>query len=100
MKLVYTHENKLLVENTANLLRQKGIESTLENEFAAGAMGELSPLQTWPELWVNEGDYLHAKGIIAQLAETAMGAPWQCPACSEENDASFELCWSCQQEKP
>ena len=23
------------------------------------------------------------------------GAPWPCPACGEENAASFEFCWKC-----
>ncbi len=100
MKLVYTHENRLMVENAANLLRQQNIHPQLKNEFSAGAMGELSPLQTWPELWVNEDDYPHAKGIIDQLEQTAAGGNWRCPACGEENDASFELCWSCQRERP
>lgn len=99
MLLVYTHENKILVENARNLLRENGIDSTLKNEYAAGAMGDLSPIQTWPELWVADASYPKAKAIIHDLVNRPAGQAWHCPQCGEENDASFEVCWHCQKER-
>ncbi|UTF58915.1 DUF2007 domain-containing protein [Gilvimarinus sp. DA14] len=99
MQLVYTHENKILVENARNLLRENGIDSRLKNEYAAGAMGDLSPIQTWPELWADEADYAKAKAIIDDLLNRPAGQAWYCPQCGEENDASFEVCWHCQSER-
>ncbi|WP_414654290.1 putative signal transducing protein, partial [Idiomarina abyssalis] len=36
MKLIYTRENKLLVENARNLLQMEGIETVMKNEFSSG----------------------------------------------------------------
>lgn len=52
MKKVFTHENRLIVFNLKNLLQEQGIECLVKNEFASGGVGDLSPFETWPELWV------------------------------------------------
>jgi len=101
MKLVYSSENRLLVGNVQNLLENAGIDVFLKNEHAASAMGELSAFDTWPELWLrNESDYPKAMAIIAPLQNDTALPPWHCSECQEVNEASFELCWQCQHEKP
>lgn len=98
MKLVYTHENKIIVENVRCLLSAEGIESFLRNEFSGGGAGELSPLTTWPELWVEEAYLSKAKAVIEQMRSTSLGTTWRCNHCGEENESSFEICWNCQSE--
>jgi len=100
MKLVYTHENKILVENAKNLLSEHGIEAVLRNEFSSGAMGDLSPMDTWPEVWVNDDAAVQAEAVVAALKSAVQGPTWQCAHCHEENEASFDVCWQCQTEKP
>lgn len=101
MKLLYTHPNRILVENARNLLENAGIATRLENEFAGGAIGELAPINAWVELWiVRERDEQRAKEILAKLSRETEGPGWTCPQCGENNDASFELCWRCQTERP
>lgn len=100
MKLLYTHENNIIVENARNILCENGIESELRNEFAAGGIGELSPMQTWPELWVEEAQYLRAKDVIQQLNNSEPSNHWVCAKCGEENAGTFEICWHCQSDKP
>jgi hypothetical protein len=99
MKLVYTHENKLIVENARNLLNAEGIESVMRNEFSGGGAGDLPPSETWPELWVEESQYSQAKAIIDKFILAPAGAPWTCNVCGEMNEASFEICWKCQTER-
>lgn len=100
MKLIYTHENKLLVENAKNLLTQHAIESILRNEFAAGGIGDLAPIQAWPELWVlDDGDVPAANKLIATLAVDSDASEWKCSSCNEVNEPAFESCWSCQADK-
>lgn len=99
MKLVYTHENKIIVENARNYLRERAdIEAEMRNEFASSAVGDLSPIQTWPELWVQEKQYPVAFQLIKILQQQTTGPEWQCPDCGEWNDASFEICWNCRLE--
>ncbi|WP_370978306.1 DUF2007 domain-containing protein [Agaribacterium sp. ZY112] len=99
MKLIYTHENKIIVENTRNYLCEKGIESVLRNEYSSGGMGELSPLETWPELWVADSDFNKGKAAIETLVGEQQGESWVCIQCKEDNDPAFETCWSCQAER-
>jgi hypothetical protein len=46
MKLIYTHENRLLVSNAQNMVEQANINTTLKNEYAAGAMGDIAPIDS------------------------------------------------------
>ena len=95
MKLIYTHENKILVENARNFLKEQGVDSVLRNEFASGGMGELSPIETWPEVWVADTNYTTATKIINSYLTPVSGDTWRCQNCGEENEANFECCWQC-----
>ena len=100
MKLIFTHENKIIVENARNFLNTHDIASVLKNDILAGAAGELSPTETWPELWVSEVNFERAEQLVQQLISEPIGNPWTCIDCGEENEPSFELCWKCQKERP
>lgn len=102
MLKVYTHENGFIVGNARNILERAGIPCTLRNEYASSGIGDLSPLETWPELWVlDDADYERA----VQLLEDTFAAHsprwhWYCPHCGELNAPAFELCWQCGTEAP
>lgn len=96
MKLAYQNENRFLVSNAENILRDAGIPVTLRNEYASGAMGELSPLDTWMQVWViNDSDLERAKELLESIEQSATGEDWLCPNCHEINGAAFEYCWKC-----
>ena len=100
MKLIYTHENKILVENARNYLTEHGIKSVLRNEFAAGGLGDIAPIQAWPELWVlQDEDIPKALELIKVLSKDSEKSVWNCESCGEINEGNFELCWQCQTEK-
>lgn len=100
MKKVFTHENALIVHNAKNIIENKGIAYELKNEFAAAGAGELSTIDTWPELWVATEDYHEAKRALAPLSEDTKLPSWLCAACGEHNEGSFEVCWQCQTAAP
>lgn len=101
MRLLYTNENRLLVANVRNILEAAGIEVVLKNEFAAGGVGELSPFEAWPELWVaNDGDYERAARLLDTSLSASNAPPWRCVKCGESNDPSFEMCWQCGHDRP
>lgn len=99
MKLIYTNENRFLVNNVKNIVENAGIEVALKNEFAGGAAGGLVVFETWLELCVvDDADYDEAMRVIEALNSSEKVNDWVCSQCNETNDASFEICWKCQSE--
>ena len=82
------------------LLDDKGIPCFVKNEFAIGAMGELSPMDVLPEVWISDPLLLpKAKQLIENFEKPPSNlSPWICNTCHEQNDATFELCWQCGQD--
>jgi len=99
MKLIYTHPNRLIVENIKNILENEGIKVVLQNQYAAGGVGELAPIDAWPEVWLERNrDFDRAQKIIDEVAN-AKETPWVCQGCGEKNDGSFEVCWNCSKDR-
>jgi len=99
MKFIYTHENRLLVNNIQNILEHADIGVTLKNEYAGSGSGDLSFLSTWLEVWVlNDEDYDRAMDVIKTSFNNTSIEDWICNNCNESNTTSFELCWNCQYE--
>ncbi len=100
MKLIYTNENRFIVNNIKNIIQNAGIELFIKNEYISGAAGDLSPFDTWLELWVTQdSDYDKAIKLISSINHTNTSHDWFCTQCHEKNDASFEFCWQCLNEK-
>ena len=96
MKKLFTHENRIILFNIRNLLREAGIETVLRNEFAGGGIGDLPAFDTWPELWVeDDADFDRAQAILQEIEGETPGSDWYCRGCQEVNHASFQLCWKC-----
>jgi len=99
MKMVYTNENHFLVNNVKNLIEAQEISTFLKNEFAQGAIGEISAFDSWPEVWVfDDSDFDHAVEIVKLSQTNNNTVDWICKNCSEKNAPSFEICWNCQRE--
>ena len=95
---VFSHENRLVATNIKNILEINNISVMLKNEFAASAIGEISPFDTWVEVWVkNSLDLSKAKAIIEE-AVSPKGKDWYCANCGEINGAAFQICWNCAKE--
>ncbi|MEH6452674.1 MAG: DUF2007 domain-containing protein [Psychromonas sp.] len=100
MKLVYSNENQFLVNNMKNLIEAQGINTFVKNEFAQGAVGEISAFDAWPEVWVVDDDnFDRATEIVESSQNTKSAADWACQECYEVNDPAFDFCWKCQHEK-
>ena len=100
MKLVYTHPNSIVLAQARSSLELAGIKCILRNEFAAGAIGELAPIDAWPELWVvRDRDYERARLAIEQSHAEVEEADWKCRHCGSNSPATFDFCWSCAGER-
>tara|TARA_B110000503_G_scaffold42977_1_gene70331 strand:- start:13109 stop:13408 length:300 start_codon:yes stop_codon:yes gene_type:complete len=94
--MVYTNSNRFIVGNAKNILESYDVKIVVKNEFASSAIGEVSPFDTWVELWVvRDTDYDKACRILESAISDENASPWICKNCKEENDESFDLCWNC-----
>lgn len=96
MKIVYTNESNILVNNAKNLLVNEKVSVFVKNEHVStGAHPHLA----YMELWVNsDSDYAKAKQLLAAIESQNSLSDWMCIACNEKNDPSFEICWNCSGE--
>jgi hypothetical protein len=99
MQKVYTDQTLLMVTHIKNLLESAHISSELRNEYSAGAVGELSFVDAWPELWVNYEDVALAKSVIENFLASTEGNDWVC-RCGESNGPAFASCWACGADRP
>ena len=98
MEKLFTHENRLIVFHIKNLLDDAGIPSQIKNEYASGGVGDLSPFDTWPEVWVGDGWLERAQQVIDDSILNEPDLPdWVCNNCGETNQGVFKLCWNCAQ---
>ncbi|NCP65492.1 MAG: DUF2007 domain-containing protein [Paraglaciecola sp.] len=97
---VFCHHDRFRVWQVKQLLEQNGMACFIKNEFAIGAMGELSPFDVLPEVWLHDAQWLaKADRVIAEFNRSPSDdTPWFCPSCQEQNAANFELCWQCGSE--
>lgn len=98
MKLIYTHENMMLLHSAKNILEQSNIETTLKNEHSAPNGANLGIGNIFHELWVvHDEDYVQARELIErEIVNPTPKETWICSKCKEENAGSFDFCWSCQ----
>ncbi|TRY31870.1 DUF2007 domain-containing protein [Aliiglaciecola sp. M165] len=98
MQKIYWHNDRFMVYQIKQLLDDNNIPNFIKNEFAIGAIGELSPMDIMPEVWLTDAEWQpKAKQLIAQFNQqtTSETEPWTCAECGEGNEANFALCWQC-----
>jgi hypothetical protein len=99
LKRVYRAASLLQVAHARNVLIAAGVECELRNVYLAGAMGELPMMETWPQLYVADGDEAYALSILARAAKAPGGPPWICEGCLESLEQQFTSCWRCGRER-
>lgn len=95
MKRVYRASSLLQVAHARNVLITAGIRCELRNQYLAGALGDLPMMETWPQLYVDDGDERFALSALSRAAAAPVGSPWICSECSEESEPQFTQCWRC-----
>lgn len=95
MKRVYRAATLLQVAHARNVLITAGIPCELRNQYLAGALGDLPMMETWPQLYVDDGDERYALSALARAAAAPAGSSWTCGGCGEELEPQFTQCWRC-----
>jgi hypothetical protein len=77
-----------------DVLRQAGIEASVQRYYLGAAAGELPPDQCLPEVWLmHDEQEAQARTFLRDLQQVTQRR-WQC-ACGETVEGGFEQCWSC-----
>ena len=105
MHRVYSHFNPAMVQLVKNELDMRGIESVVKGEHLAAVVGGAAgATDAWHELWVVDEERLgEAVEVVSEVIEDDAetdAAPWTCPACGEEVDGLFAVCWNCGHKHP
>ena len=79
------------------LLAERGVRARVFNANASSLLGEIPVESSLPQVWVERPDEAQrARRLIDEFLRAPAGAESRkCPNCSEDNPASFDLCWSC-----
>ena len=86
-----------MTEHIKDILQEEGINCMIKNLNLAGALGEIPPIECWPEVWILEDeDYDRASGIVEDLLKesTKYRTSWVCH-CGEKIEGQFTNCWNC-----
>ncbi len=97
MKRVFSAEHGLMTEHIKDILQEEGISCIIKNLNLAGAVGELPPIECWPEVWILEDDeYDRASSIVEDLIKESdeYRTSWLCQ-CGEKIEGQFTNCWKC-----
>ena len=97
MITVYSAPNIALVSIFRSILEGHGIKCRVKNEFLSAGLGDIPPIECWPQLCVEEHDLREARRLVAEALapETGATASWKCGTCGEDVEGQFSHCWKC-----
>jgi len=100
MKRLVQAPNVAIATLWADMLRQGGIQATVQRAYTSSIAGEIPPDQALPEVWVLD-DLQHADALV--MLHDLRHLPnlhWHCHGCGEQIDGPFEQCWNCGALRP
>jgi hypothetical protein len=98
MKKLYSAQDLLMLGHLKSVLEARGIHCVLRNLHLTAAMGQLPPIECWPELWVWEDkQYAEAQTIVTRAFAPlkSVKKSWKCRGCDEVIEGQFLECWNC-----
>ena len=103
MRKVYSSDDFLLIGHLRQVLENNQVRCMVRNEHLIGGAGELPPIETWPELWVQEDAQFEAARALVDACladQSRVRRDWVCPGCGEAVEGQFTDCWRCGAERP
>jgi len=87
--------NLALASLWCDMLRQAGLDASVQRAFAGSIAGEIPPDQALPEIWIHDDARIdEARSLLAQLRRPPWRY-WVCSGCGERIDGPFDQCWQC-----
>lgn len=82
-----------------DMLREAGMDVSLQRYYLSGVAGDLPPDQCLPEVWVTHDEQeARARELLDGLTHLPQRR-WAC-ACGETVEGGFEQCWNCERPMP
>ena len=102
--VLYRASDRREAEFLSTALEAEGVPVVLSGGDSTLAFGEIGQDALRTDLWVASEDAERGRSVIEriQAERSAEGSTdgeateWTCGACDETNEATFDLCWSCQ----
>jgi len=95
MKTVYSASNIALVSIFQNILEGHEIRCWIKNEYLSAGIGEIPPIECWPQLCVDDENFIEANRIVEEALSEKEKPSWLCDSCGEEIEGQFAECWNC-----
>jgi hypothetical protein len=101
MQRFYKDFNQFRVRQIHQMLSDAGIPCTIQNEFLAGASGEIPHHEALPEVWLLDAEWApKAQALLAEFEHDISthgvdDKDWQCRVCEQLNEPQFRMCWQC-----
>jgi Putative prokaryotic signal transducing protein len=92
MKRVCRAPNIAIAQIWVDMLRERGIQASVQRYFASSIAGDIPPDQAWPEIWIEDETQLAA---ATHIIEAPQQRRWVCADCGELVEGGFEVCWNC-----
>lgn len=102
MKKIYSTDDKVMAGHLQSILEENGIQCWIKNQSLSGALGELPPIECWPEIWIiNDDEYDRANELVQSISAplTKQSADWICE-CGEVLEGQYQSCWKCGRSSP
>lgn len=81
------------------MLRDDGIDASVQREFLGAAVGQLPPDQCLPEIWVEDDEQFALAERLLHALRNRPQRRWMC-RCGELVEGGFEQCWQCGAMEP
>jgi hypothetical protein len=95
MKRLTQAPNIALATLWADMLRQAGIDASVQRAYASSIAGEIPPDQALPEVWIADDGELDAARVLLQALRHPPFRRWVCAGCGELIEGAFDQCWRC-----
>lgn len=102
MKKLYSTDDRVRAGHIQSILEERGIRCLIKNQSLSGAIGELPPIECWPELWIIDDDEFDQARELIDAYFTPLDKPgpdWKC-GCGEIIEGQFLTCWNCGRANP
>jgi hypothetical protein len=103
MQRFFRHHDRFHVYQVKSILDEAGIPCFVRNELVQGAIGEIPPMDSEPEIWLQDDEWQpKAQRILKRFyedqAEISLDNKndWACLHCGQMNEYQFAICWQCQ----
>jgi hypothetical protein len=99
LKRIAQAPNTAIAALWVDMLRQAGIDASVQRQFLSGAAGQLPPDQCLPEIWVTHDEQEQRARTLLEQLRSLPQRRWMC-ACGERVEGGFESCWNCGRPMP